>query len=138
MYRKLSADEIASPSKKNWKVISFPSLLKESLKQPFSIKKTFLAISPSLSNMVFAGTSSRLNRRLNFCHSDCILVKLLVIDFWRSLCFCQVWVCQVVSSVLGQPVHKFIRVRNDEDIFFSRHRKHVVGSLLSSNLRNSD
>src|ERR1700754_3465983 len=65
---KLSMEDTACPSKKNWKVTSFPWLLNQSLIQPCSIKNAFFETSPSRNRIVRAGTSCRLNKCANSSH----------------------------------------------------------------------
>jgi len=57
LYR-LSNDATKSPSKKNWKAMSYPSLLKNRRRQPFRIKNNLSAILPSSSNIVLGGTDN--------------------------------------------------------------------------------
>lgn len=54
----LSNEATKSPSKKNWKVMSFPSFQKNRRRQPFRIKYKVSATCPSSSSRVLAGTTS--------------------------------------------------------------------------------
>src|SRR5690606_18604846 len=62
LVRKLSMEETLSPSKKNWVVISLPSLFTQVRRQPFSIKNIVLEIFPSCNRMVLAGASTCLKK----------------------------------------------------------------------------
>src|SRR5690606_2700614 len=63
--RKLSLEETASPSKKNWVVISFPSSLIQVRRQPFSIKYMVRDTCPSCRRVVLAEPFIGLNQGLN-------------------------------------------------------------------------
>src|SRR5690606_3040087 len=85
---KLSMEETLSPSKKNWVVISLPSLLIQVRKQPFSIKNIFFEISPSRSRVVLAGTSIRLKYGESFSHrTESTFLCICMARFFRFLSY---------------------------------------------------
>jgi hypothetical protein len=65
---KLSMDDTPPPSKKNCVVMSFPLLLIQVLRHPFSMKNMVFEMLPSSSSMVLAGTSIGVKKGLKILH----------------------------------------------------------------------